>query len=56
MVLLAIGGIVLPVVGPLVGLVLAWSSSRWTTPQKAVASGLALLPVLLVIPVVLVGP
>ena len=55
-VLLAIGGVVLPIVGPLVGLVLAWSSSRWTRPQKAVASGLAMLPVLLVIPFVLVGP
>ena len=51
-----VGGILLPVIGPLVGLVLAWSSSRWTTPQKAVASALALLPVLLVIPFVLVGP
>ena len=56
MVTLAIGGILLPVFGPLVGLVLAWSSSRWTTPQKALASALAMLPVLLVIPFLLVGP
>ncbi len=54
-VLLAIGGVVLPIVGPLVGLVLAWSSSRWTTAQKGLASVLVLLPALLVIPVVLVG-
>jgi len=53
---LAIGGILLPVFGPLVGLVLAWSSARWTTPQKALASALAMLPVLLVIPFLLVVP
>jgi hypothetical protein len=52
---LAIGGMVLPMMGPLVGLVLAWSSSRWTTAQKLVASALALLPVLLLAPVVLIA-
>jgi hypothetical protein len=52
---LAIGGVVLPIVGPLVGLVLAWSSSRWTTAQKLVASALALLPVLVVVPFALAG-
>ena len=55
-VLLAIGGVLLPIIGPLIGLVLAWLSSRWTRPQKTVASVLAMLPVLLVIPFVLVGP
>ena len=38
------------------GLVLAWASPRWTTPQKTVASALALLPVLLVVAVVLASP
>jgi hypothetical protein len=41
--LLSVGGVALPVVGPLVGLVIAWTSRRWTAAQKAVATGLAVL-------------
>lgn len=41
--LLSVGGVALPVVGPLVGLVVAWTSRRWTAVQKAVATGLAVL-------------
>jgi hypothetical protein len=44
--LLALGGLLLPGLGPLVGLALAWSSPRWTTPQKLVATGLSVLPML----------
>lgn len=43
--LLALGGFVIPVVGPLVGLVLVWSSKAWTRKEKSVAtflSGIAL--------------
>lgn len=43
--LLALGGFVLPVVAPFIGLVLVWSSKAWTRREKAVAtflSGIAL--------------
>ena len=46
-VLLGIGPFVAPVVGPAVALVLAWCSPRWSTPEKAVATALALTPALL---------
>ena len=45
--LLAVGGLALPIVGPVVGLVLAWLSDRWTTAQQAVATLLAVAPLLL---------
>ena len=45
--LLAVGGLALPVVGPVVGLVLAWLSDRWTTGQRLVATVLAVLPLVL---------
>jgi hypothetical protein len=41
---LAAGSIILPVIGPLIGMVLAWVSPRWTTRQKVVATALSLLP------------
>jgi hypothetical protein len=44
--LLALGGFVLPVFGPLIGLVLVWVSSQWTRTQKVVGSVFGLLPVL----------
>ncbi|MBI4939285.1 MAG: hypothetical protein HY830_00890 [Actinobacteria bacterium] len=43
--LLTAGTVVVPVVGPLVGLVLAWVSERWTHREKVVATVLTLLPV-----------
>lgn len=47
--LLTVGGFVLPLVGPVAGLVCAWVSVRWTRREKVVATVLALLqPVLLV--------
>ncbi len=55
LVTLAAGGIVLPVFGLLLGLLLAWLSDRWTTQQKLVASALALLPMILILPVALIS-
>ena len=45
--LLAVGGLALPIIGPVVGLVLAWLSDRWTTAQRLVASILAVVPLVL---------
>lgn len=45
--LLSVGLVLLPVVGPLLGLLLAWASSRWTLREKAVASAWTLLPAML---------
>ena len=44
--LLTVGLFVVPVVGPLVGIVLAWLSPRWTRREKVVASVWTLLPLL----------
>jgi hypothetical protein len=49
--LLTVGAIFLPVVGPLIGLVLVWMSGEWTTRQKWVATSIVV--VLLVMPVLL---
>ena len=46
--LLAIGGLALPIVGPVVGLALAWMSDRWTTTERLVATVLAVVPLLLI--------
>ena len=46
--LLAIGGLALPVVGPVVGLALAWMSDRWTTTERLVATVLAVVPLVLI--------
>jgi hypothetical protein len=40
---LTAGAVLLPFVGPLVGLVFAWGSSRWTTRQKVIASVMVLV-------------
>ena len=45
--LLAVGGLALPIVGPVVGLALAWLSDRWTTAQRLVATVLAVAPLVL---------
>lgn len=41
--LLTVGAIVLPFVGPLVGLVFVWASSQWTRQEKLVATGIVVL-------------
>jgi uncharacterized membrane protein len=42
---LTVGTFVLPVVGPLVGIVLVWGSTRWTRHEKWIATALTALPV-----------
>lgn len=42
---LTVGTFLVPIVGPLAGLILAWVSSRWTRTEKLVATVLVLLPV-----------
>jgi uncharacterized membrane protein len=41
---LTVGTFILPVVGPLVGIVLVWVSTRWTRREKGIATGLTALP------------
>jgi len=47
---LTAGAILLPVIGPVVGLVFAWGSRQWTTNEKAIATaivlGILMVPVL----------
>jgi uncharacterized membrane protein len=49
--LLTVGAVFLPVVGPLMGLVLVWMSGEWTTREKWVAT--LIVVVLLALPVLL---
>jgi hypothetical protein len=49
---LTVGAVFLPVVGPLIGVALAWMSAAWTTRQKWVAT--LIVVILLIVPVVLV--
>ena len=51
-VLLAAGAFVLPFIGPIIGLVLAWTSSAWTSTEKVVATAIASIGLL--VPIVLV--
>lgn len=49
--LLCLGGIALPLVGPVVGLVVAWTAPGWTRLHKSVATALAVLtPAVLAVP------
>jgi hypothetical protein len=51
--LLTLGAVFLPIIGPLLGLIFVWASAQWTTRQKSIATAivvvLALLPVILLI-------
>ena len=49
--LLTVGAILLPVIGPLIGLVFVWLSSQWTTRNKVI--GTAIVVVLYLLPIVL---
>ena len=49
--LLTVGAVFLPVVGPLIGLILVWMSGEWTTREKWVAT--LIVVVLLALPVLL---
>ncbi len=46
---LTVGMFLVPVVGPVVGIVLVWVSARWTRKEKWVATALTTLPVLAVV-------
>jgi hypothetical protein len=43
---LTVGTFVVPVVGPIAGLALAWTSTRWSRREKIVASVLTFLPLI----------
>ena len=43
---LTVGTFVLPIIGPLVGIVLVWMSTRWSGREKTIATVLTFLPVL----------
>ncbi|MEO8639707.1 MAG: hypothetical protein ABI458_07320 [Chloroflexota bacterium] len=51
--LLTVGAVLLPIIGPLLGLVFVWMSVQWTARQKTVATGivviLLLMPILLLL-------
>ncbi len=46
---LTVGTFVLPIVGPVLGLVLVWVSVQWTRREKTVATILSVLPVIALI-------
>ncbi|MEO8556539.1 MAG: hypothetical protein ABI474_07690 [Actinomycetota bacterium] len=48
-ILLGVGAFVIPFIGPLVGLILLWSSARWTRGQKWIGTSIAVLPALLAV-------
>jgi len=51
--LLTLGAVFLPIIGPLIGLIFVWASTQWTTRQKSIATGIvvvvAMLPIILVL-------
>ena len=48
--LLTIGAIALPLIGPAIGLVLAWLSTKWTTREKLVAT--VIVVVIFILPII----
>ena len=40
---------VIPIAGPIVGICLAWGSSRWTTREKIIATVLTFLPLIVLV-------
>jgi hypothetical protein len=50
--LLTLGAVFLPFVGPLLGLIFVWASVQWTTRQKLIAT--AIVVVLAILPIILV--
>lgn len=49
--LLTLGAVFLPVIGPIIGIVLVWASPQWTSRQKTIATLIVLI--LLALPVIL---
>ena len=43
---LTVGTLLIPVVGPVIGLCFVWASTQWTRREKAVATAFALLPLI----------
>jgi hypothetical protein len=43
---LTLGTFVVPIIGPIVGIILVWGSTRWTHREKTVATILTVLPVI----------
>ena len=43
---LTLGTFVVPIIGPLVGIILVWMSTRWSDREKTIATVLTFLPVL----------
>ena len=41
--LLTVGAVLLPFIGPLIGLVFVWASAQWTTRQKVIATAIVLM-------------
>ncbi len=54
LILLTVGAVVMPVIGPVLGLWFVLASERWTLTQKRTA--MLIVGVLLVLPLVLLGP
>jgi hypothetical protein len=46
---LTVGTFVVPIVGPIVGIILVWASAQWTSREKTVATALTLLPALVLV-------
>ena len=49
--LLTVGAVFLPIIGPLLGLVFVWMSTQWTNRQKTIATGIVVL--ILFLPIIL---
>jgi hypothetical protein len=49
--LLTVGAVFLPIIGPLLGLVFVWMSVQWTNRQKTIAT--AIVVVILFLPIIL---
>jgi len=49
--LLTVGALLLPLIGPLIGLVFVWASGQWTTRNKLI--GTAIVAVFYLLPVIL---
>ena len=51
--LLTVGAVFLPIIGPLLGLIFVWASTQWTPRQKSIATAivfvLAMLPIILLL-------
>ena len=46
---LMVGTFVVPILGPIVGICLAWGSSQWTTREKVIATVLTFLPLIVLV-------